>query len=250
VWHALHTARKPLLDLTLFRVAGFAAAAATVLLAGAAAFGVLLVLPLYLQVGRGASTLATGLLMAPQGIGAAIVMPISGRLADRVGGGRISVVGLLIVTAATIGMTTWTADTSYVVTSLNLFIRGVGLGFSMMPAMAAAYSTISREAVPRATTTLQVLLRVGASIGTALLAVVLESQVKAALPGLSAAAAGGGEPLPPAVRTAFATPLAHAFSNTFWWAAGLAAVSMIPATVLAVTAHAGARAAGPARVAA
>ncbi len=247
VWHALHTSRKPLLDLSLFRATGFAAGAATVLLAGAAAFGALLVLPLYLQVARGASTLATGLLMAPQGIGAAIVMPISGRLTDRIGGGRISVVGLLIVTGATIGMTTWGPDTSYVLTSVNLFIRGVGLGFAMMPAMAAAYSTVSREAVPRATTTLQVLLRVGASIGTALLAVVLEEQVKAALPGLSAVSASTGAPLPPKVRAAVAEPLAHAFSNTYWWAVGLAALTLIPATVLAVSAHASARAGAPAR---
>ena len=81
-WHALHfPGRRPLLDLNLFRSPAFAAAAVAVLLIGAAIFGALLVLPLYFQVDRGASTLATGLLLAPQGIGAALVMPISGRMA-------------------------------------------------------------------------------------------------------------------------------------------------------------------------
>src|ERR671935_1900301 len=71
VWHALHSrARRPLLDLQLFRSPAFAAASVTVLLVAAVVFGALLVLPLYFQVARGASTLATGLLLAPQGFGA------------------------------------------------------------------------------------------------------------------------------------------------------------------------------------
>ena len=103
VWHALHVKRvKPLLDLNLFRSPGFAAAAATVLLTAAALFGSLIILPLYLQVDRGESTLATGLLLAPQGLGAALTMPISGRLTDRIGGGPVVVFGLLVMTTATV----------------------------------------------------------------------------------------------------------------------------------------------------
>ena len=197
VWHALHTRRRPLLDLTLFREPGFAAAAAAVLLMGAALFGSLILLPLYFQIDRGHSTFATGLLLAPQGIGAALTMPISGRLTDRIGGGPVVLFGLLVMTATTIGLTMWTAQTPVAVTSATLFVRGIGLGCSMMPAMASAYSTISREAVPRATTTLNVLQRVGGSIGTALLAVVLENQIRTAIP--RAAGLGGAiRPLPPA----------------------------------------------------
>jgi EmrB/QacA subfamily drug resistance transporter len=238
VYHALHTRVRPLLDLNLFRVPGFAAAGATVLLTGAALFGAMLLLPLYLQVDRGESTLATGLLLVPQGLGAAVVMPISGRLTDRIGGGPVVLFGMLVVTGATIAMTGWTAHTSYVETSVNLFVRGVGFGCALMPAMAAGYSTISRAAVPRATTALNVLQRVGASIGVALLAVILENQIKAAIP--QAGIAGGAiQPIPGAVRVRIAEPLAHAFTNTFWWAVGLSALALIPAGVLAVVARTG-----------
>ena len=243
IWHALDTRVRPLLDLTLFRAPGFAAAAVTVLLIGAALFGSLLVLPLYLQVDRGLSTLATGLLLAPQGIGAALVMPISGRLTDRIGGGPVVLFGLIVMTVATIGLTRFTAHTPYMATSAILFVRGIGLGCSMMPAMAAAYSTIGRQAVPRATTALNVLQRVGGSIGTALLAVVLEQQIKGAIPAGSGAFAGGAiKPLPPALRDQLATPLAQAFTGTFWWAAALTAAALVPAVVLAVTVRTGAAA--------
>ena len=47
----------------------------------------MIVLPLYYQVDRGESALTAGLLMAPQGIGAALAMPFAGRLTDRIGGG-------------------------------------------------------------------------------------------------------------------------------------------------------------------
>jgi EmrB/QacA subfamily drug resistance transporter len=248
VWHALHARRRPLLDLKLFRERGFAAAAVTVLLLGAALFGSLLVLPLYLQVDRGQSTLATGLLLAPQGIGAALTMPISGRLTDRIGGGPVVLFGMIVMTLATIGLTRLTAHTSFVLTTAILLVRGVGLGCSMMPAMASAFSTISRAAVPRATTALNVLQRVGGSIGTALLAVVLENQIRANIPHAVGLGGGAVQPLPPAVRSHIAVPLTNAFTTTFWVAAVLTAVAIVPAIVLAVTVRRGAaRPAAPAQ---
>src|SRR3954454_21079253 len=90
VWHGLRVPR-PLIELRLFRSAGFRAAAIATFLLGAALFGTLLVLPLYYQVDRGQSALNAGLLLAPQGIGAALMLPISGRLTDRLGGDPVVV---------------------------------------------------------------------------------------------------------------------------------------------------------------
>jgi MFS family permease len=232
VVHALRMRGRPLLDLTLFRAPGFAAAAATVLLVGAALWGAMLLIPLYLQVDRGASTLVTGLLLAPQAIGAALVIPISGRLTDRIGGGPVVVFGLLVMTLGSVGLTLWGMDTSYTVTSATLLVRGIGLGCCMMPAMAAAYATVSRDAVPRATTTINVLQRVGGSIGTALLAVVLEGRIKRELPRSPGIAGGALEPLPAHIRERIAAPLAHAFAHTFWWAVALTAIGIVPGLVL------------------
>jgi EmrB/QacA subfamily drug resistance transporter len=243
VWHALRTRRRALLDLRLFRSPGFAAAAAAVLLLGAVTFGSLVVLPLYFQLDRGASTLATGLLLAPQGIGAALMMPFSGRLTDRIGGGPVALFGLLVMTAATIGLTQLTAQTPYTVTTAILVVRGFGLGCSLMPATAAAYATVSRAAIPQATTIVNVLQRVGGSIGTALLAVVLENGIKTAVPHEPGIGGGAVQPLPAVVRERIATPLAHAFTHTFWWAVALTAIAVVPAILLAVQARQGAIAA-------
>jgi EmrB/QacA subfamily drug resistance transporter len=234
VLHALHVPR-PLLDMTLFRVRAFAAAAATTFLVGAALFGAMIILPLYYQVDRGETALTAGLLMAPQGFGAAMAMPLAGRLTDRIGGGTVAVFGLAIASLGTLPFVFLHADTSYWLLGLLLVVRGIGIGSSMMPSMAAAYATLSRAAVPRATSLLNVINRIGGSLGTALLAVVLQGQIKQALPASAGGGAGGGVArLPEDVRTRVAEPLANAFSHTFAYAVGMTVVALVPATILAI----------------
>jgi len=226
-------ADRPLLDLKLFRNRGFSAAAASTFLLGGALFGTLLILPLYYQVARGEDALTAGLLMAPQGVGAAIAMPIAGRLTDRVGGGRVALVGILVMTLGTLPYAFVGADTPYGLLAGLLVIRGLGLAACMMPSMAAAYALLDRAAVPRATSALNVMRQVGGSIGTALLAVYLQGQIKDAL---GARGGGGGlQQIPEPVRARNAAPLAEAFANTFWIAILLSLVAVIPIALLAWT---------------
>jgi EmrB/QacA subfamily drug resistance transporter len=227
-------APRPLIDVRLFRSVGFSAAASTTFLIGAALFGAMLVLPLYYQVARGESALTAGLLMAPQGVGAALAMPIAGRLTDRVGGGRVALVGLLVMTAGTIPFAFIGATTSYTLLAAMLVVRGIGMGATMMPAMAAAYATLERGQIPRATSALNVLQRVGGSIGTALLAVVLQHQIVSQM-GTGGGGQGTLQRLPDAVRARVAEPLAAAFAHTFWWAVGLGVLALVPTTILAVS---------------
>src|SRR3954447_15813191 len=130
--------------------------------------------------------------MAPQGVGAAFAMPFAGKLTDRIGGGRVSLAGLILVTLSTIPFASITADTSYDLLAPMLVVRGIGIGCAMMPAMAAAYATLSHADVPRATSALNVLQRVGGSLGTALLAVVLQHQIATPLSAAGIRGAGGG----------------------------------------------------------
>src|SRR3954452_20038263 len=89
-------APRPLIDVRLFRSTPFSAAAATTFLLGGALFGAMIVLPLYYQVDRGETALTAGLLMAPQGVGAAFAMPFAGKLTDRIGGGSGLPAGLAL----------------------------------------------------------------------------------------------------------------------------------------------------------
>src|SRR4051812_31234733 len=232
VVHALR-APRPLIDVRLFREPSFAAAAATTTLLGGALFGAMIILPLYYQVDRGESALTAGLLMAPQGLGAAMAMPLAGRLTDRVGGARVAVVGLIVLTLATVPYAFLSADSSYAVLAGLLVVRGVGLGSTMMPTMAAAYATLSSAQVPRATSALNVTRQVGGSLGTAILAVVLQHEIRARLP--AASGAGGSlQRLPEDVRARAASPPAEAVAHTVAWGVVIRAIAIIPGIALGV----------------
>jgi EmrB/QacA subfamily drug resistance transporter len=228
-WHSLRVPR-PLIDVRLFRSPGFRAAATVTLLLGAALFGTLLVLPLYYQVDRGENALNAGLLLAPQGIGAALMLPISGRLTDRVGGGPVVLVGCSLLALATLPLVFVTAHTPYALLAAVLFVRGLGLGASIQPTTAAAYALLASSEVPRATAALNTVRQIGGSIGTTVLAVVLQHESRAVL----SASGGGGllAPLPAGTRAQVSGPVATAFGHTFIWAFAMTVLAVLPAVAL------------------
>jgi EmrB/QacA subfamily drug resistance transporter len=229
-----HAARHawPLIDVKLFKVRTMSAASATTFSFAAAMFGAMFMLPLYYQVVRGQSALDAGLLLAPQGVGAAIMMPIAGKLTDDMGAGKIVLGGLGFLFLGMLGFTQVGADTSFVFLASCQFLMGLGMGASMMPAMSAAYQTLQRNQLARATTALNIIQRVGGSIGTALLSVVLTHQLASRLPGGSGGGLEAAQSVPAAARDRIAPQIADAFGNTFWWAAGIIALAVIPALLL------------------
>jgi len=209
-WHALRVER-PLLDIRLYANRIFAAASFTTFALGAALFGAMILVPLYYQEVRHESLIATGLLVGPQGLGMLVAMPIAGRLTDRFGGGRVALVGVSVLSLSTIPLAFIGASTSIAAISVVLLLRGVGIGFSFMPAMTTAFASLRPDQLSDATPQLNVLQRIGGAIGTAVLAVVLQR-------------ASGHAPS--------ITHLAHAFNIAYWWSFGTAALALIPCVVL------------------
>jgi EmrB/QacA subfamily drug resistance transporter len=172
-FHALRIP-NPLLDLRLYRRPTFSSASFAMFCLGAALFGGMILLPLYWQGVRHESVVDTGLLTAPQGLGMALVMPLAGKLTDRLGGGPLALFGVIVTTITTLPFALIGAHTPIAWLSVAMLLRGMGIGFAFMPAMAAAFAALDRSELPHATPQLNVLQRVGGSIGTALLAVVLQ----------------------------------------------------------------------------
>jgi MFS family permease len=151
----------------------------------------------------------------------ALAMPLAGRLTDRWGGGPLALFGVVVTTVMTIPFALIGAESSIVWLSVAMLLRGAGIGFAFMPAMTAAFASLERSEIPHATPQMNVLQRVGGSIGTAVLAVVLQRALADATT-LQAAAA--------------------AYGTAFWFSAGLTALAIVPCIVL-VRAERAARAA-------
>ncbi|HEX7292719.1 MAG TPA: DHA2 family efflux MFS transporter permease subunit [Conexibacter sp.] len=233
VRHALR-ADAPLIDVRLFRRRTPAVSGITMALFAAAFFGSMLLLPLYYQVARGESALDAGLLLIPQGVGAAIMMPIAGRIVDRTGAVRVVLPGLALVLAGFAVFTQVGADTPYALLGTASFVAGLGIGATMMPTMAAAYQTLGRQEVARATTAFNIVQRGMGALGVALMSVILANQLADRLPGAASAGEGlqAAHSIPPAARERMAPLVADAFAHTYVWAFVLIALAAIPALFL------------------
>ncbi len=208
-------ARNPLLNLRQLKNKTFAAASTMQLLLGAPLIGSMLLLPLYYQVVRGEEPFAAGLLLVPQGIGAAIAMSLTGRLVDRGLGKPLMLIGVPVMAAGFIAYTQSGTDTSYVLMSASLLVMGLGTGCLVSPIMSAAYQAVDRSDIPRATSMLNVTQRIGGALGTALFAVVLQHN-------LLQARAGGASP----------GAVADAFGATFWLPLLITAAAFLPALLM------------------
>jgi EmrB/QacA subfamily drug resistance transporter len=208
--HALKIPR-PLLNLRLYKRPTFSSASFAMFCLGAALFGGMILLPLYWQNVRHESVVDTGLLTAPLGLGMALMMPLAGKLTDRWGGGPLALFGVIVTTVATIPFGFIGANTSITYLSVAMLIRGMGIGFAFMPAMAAAYASLEHSELSDATPQLNVLQRVGGSIGTAVLAVVLQREL---------------------VGVHTLSGAADAYGAAFWVSAGLTALAIIPCIIL------------------
>ena len=108
---------------------------------------------------------------------------------------------------------------------------GLGMGATMMPTFSGAMQTLRSAAVARASTTLNINQQVGASIGTAVLSVLLTNEIASRL-GPGSGGIGDAASVPPDVRAQIAGPLAEAFGSTYWWAFGLVVAAFLIATPL------------------
>jgi EmrB/QacA subfamily drug resistance transporter len=236
LFHANRRGPSALIDVSLFRKRAFAAAAATNALLIAALTGSLLLLPLYFQLVRGESPAHVGLLLAPQGLGAALALPVAGWLTDKVGARAVVIGGIGASVLGTLAYTQVGASTPYVYLAAALLVLGLGIGSTILPSMAAAFQTLSRDETPKGTSALNTIQRMAGGVGTAVLAVVLQRAIAANLPHLHGGIQAIAE-LPAEPHAASLSAVSDAFGTSFWVALGLIAAAIPPALLLPRTAR-------------
>ena len=247
---ALRPANKhPLVDLRLFKDRAMTIAVVAMGLFAIAFFGAGLLFPLYFQQVHGETPLRSGILLAPQGIGAMLTMPAAGMLADKIGPGKVVLTGL-VVDVIGLGMFIFTDETtSYAYLLTALFIMGLGMGATMMPIMSAALASLKEASIARGSTLMNITQQVSASIGTALFSVLLTNafQSHPSIQAANAVAQAAKQPaklaallqhfgLQPSDLAALARQANHAMSlsyaHVFLVATILLAFCLIPAAFL------------------
>ncbi|MGW9423032.1 DHA2 family efflux MFS transporter permease subunit [Streptomyces koyangensis] len=200
VIHAFGSKIAPLVDLRLFSSWGFSASVAAMFLVGGMLYSLLFLVPLYYQQVRGNGALAAGLLLAPQGLGALVGMPLAGRLSDKLGAKLLVPAGAALVAIGTVGYTQAGASSNLVVLAACSVVSGLGLGMVGAPAIASVYRTVPPSSAAGASSALMILNQIGGSMTVALVAWVLAS------------------------KTLAADSLTTGFHHAFWWVVGAAVI--------------------------
>ncbi|WP_337191608.1 DHA2 family efflux MFS transporter permease subunit [Nocardioides flavescens] len=226
----------PLIDLRLFANPRLTVAVVAMSLFAIAFFGASLLFPQYFLLIRGESTLSAGLLLAPQGIGAMVTMPVAGVLTDRIGPGKIVIAGIALIVAGMAVFTQVGPDTSYLLLLGALFVMGLGMGGTMMPIMTSALQTLRDHEIARGSTMMNITQQVAASIGTAIFSVLLTNSF-ADDPSIYPAISSWADPsiaqqVPGAAIAAGLQAGADAFGSAFVVGTILVAVCLVPAFFL------------------
>ncbi|KVG54629.1 DHA2 family efflux MFS transporter permease subunit [Burkholderia territorii] len=151
-----------LIDLALFRSRVFGAAAATQFLSNGAIYAGQMLIPVFLIQACGRSPGEMGWLLAPLGLGMLVTYPSMGALTSRFGVRRLAAAGALLALAATLPFV-YLALAGYdpYVLVPALFLRGMGQSAIGAPSISAAYASVERRNLPMATTSLNIVQRLG-----------------------------------------------------------------------------------------
>ncbi|MHB8077606.1 DHA2 family efflux MFS transporter permease subunit [Desulfosporosinus fructosivorans] len=141
----------PLLDLRVFKIYDFTLSQVITGVTTLAMMSGIYVLPLFLQNLRGYTAMETGMILFPSAIASGIMMPISGALFDKFGAKVVTIPGLLVVAFATYKMSLFNMDTTRTTIILIATLRGLGLGFAMMPVNTAGMNSVPRHLFGKAT---------------------------------------------------------------------------------------------------
>jgi len=176
IWVQQRMGNDALLPLRLFRSATFSVAAAQVTIIGAAMFGGLSVIPLYLQIVKGASPTKSGLLLLPLVAGLMIASLGTGQLIARTGRYKIfPVVGSVLMVIGMGLMIMIGADTALWQTDIYMAIFGVGLGLNMQSLVLAMQNAVPAEDMGVASAASTFFRSVGGTLGTAIFLSILFS---------------------------------------------------------------------------
>jgi len=144
--------REPMLALRLFRDRLFRSVNVASSLIYAGFFGVIFLLPIYMQSLRGYSAFESGLAQSPQALGILVVSNTVGRRAYRtIGPRRLMAVGTAVAAVGTSAYGLADLDTPLGAIAGLSFVRGLAMGFVFISIQTAIYATTSVPDTGRAT---------------------------------------------------------------------------------------------------
>ncbi|WP_205699139.1 DHA2 family efflux MFS transporter permease subunit [Conexibacter sp. SYSU D00693] len=189
-WRQVRLGDHPLMDIRVFRHRTFAFAIGLIGVSMMSLFGVIILLPLFMQNARDASTLTTGLVLLPGGLMMGLFSPFVGRWYDQYGARPLVVPSTIVLGGSLLWMSTIDQSTSTAEIVVCYAVLGVSLALMFTPLMSAGLGALPMNLYAHGSAVFTTLQQVAGAAGTALFITILtRGEVSAADDGLDPAGA-------------------------------------------------------------
>ena len=212
---------QPMVDVRLFRSAGFGMGNLAGLMASVGRGGLQFMLIIWLQgiwlplhgYSFESTPLWAGIYMLPMTVGFLVAGPIAGSMADRYGARPFTVTGMLLMAASFVALVTIPVNFDYRIFALLLFLNGVGGGVFTAPNSAAVMSSVPASARGAASGVRATFLNAGSSLSIGIFFSLMVVGLAHTLPGaMSSGLRQYGVPLALADQVAATPPVGSLFA--------------------------------------
>jgi EmrB/QacA subfamily drug resistance transporter len=169
--------KDPVLNLSVFKYKVFTLTSLLNVLVTMIMYADLILLPIYLQTGRGFTAFEAGLLLLPGAIINAILSPVTGKLYDKIGAKPLFIIGLLFMIPSMWAVTDLTASTSFMYLMIRTIILRIGLSFITMPLNTSALNALPKQLGSHGSAVVNTVRQLAGAIGTAVVVTIYTAQV-------------------------------------------------------------------------
>lgn len=175
--HRQIKATEPLLNLNVFKIKMFTMTMVVNIAITILMYADLILLPIYLQDGRGFTALEAGLLLLPGAIINAMLSPVTGKLFDRFGAKPLFILGTGLIAISMFAVIDLSSETTTVYILVRTILLRIGLAFITMPLNTAALNALPRELVSHGSAINNTIRQLAGAIGTAVIMTIYTIQL-------------------------------------------------------------------------
>ena len=158
---------EPMLDMRFFANPRFTAANAAITLTFFALFGSLFLMTQYWQFVHGYTPLQAGVRIIPYALTISLTAPLSARIVEKLGTKRVVTLGLCIISASMLVLSTIHRDSSYLRVIVNMCCMSLGMGLTMAPATESVMGSLPRAKAGVGSAVNDTTRQVGGALGVA-----------------------------------------------------------------------------------
>lgn len=170
-------ATEPLLNLNVFKFKVFSMTTVVNITITILMYADLILLPIYLQDGRGFTALEAGLLLLPGAIINAMLSPVTGKLFDKFGAKPLFILGTGLIAISMFAVSDLSSETTTIYILVRTILLRIGLAFITMPLNTAALNALPRELASHGSSINNTIRQLAGAIGTAIIMTVYSIQL-------------------------------------------------------------------------